>query len=97
MSKASDKMRLHWSPSSYCFGLQFGVNRKHLAGGQLEQSGHHKKITAEEEEEMTSVQPHQADWMDTTCVKGHRGTHLTNGWHECLFHPSRAQAWSEGG
>jgi len=42
--------------------------------------------THEEEEEITSFQPHQADWMDTTCVKGHRGTQLTNRSHEWLFH-----------
>jgi len=34
--------------------------------------------------------------MDTTCVKGHRGTQLTNRSHECLFRPSRAQARGEG-
>jgi len=27
----------------------------------------------DQKEELTSSQPHQADWMDTTCVKGHKG------------------------
>jgi len=33
-----------------------------------------KHTQLQEEEDITTFQPHQADYLDTTCVKGHRGT-----------------------